>query len=190
MVLELSVEIWALPLVPEPRPETITTEKTSILKQDTEDVLLQAIRFLTAESMEDQTTMTRALKLMSDVLDNGNQLQLVRLDLNSESPVLPQDGYTEKERMDNGDHLPPTTSGTTTMVLPSSVRTLDSLRVLEVNRETTKTENFSTPKLDTEDVLITTETFFNAESMVDQTTMTEALTLMLLAQENHGYQNT
>jgi hypothetical protein len=103
-VQESSVEIWASPAVPEQRPETTTTEKLSMLKPDIEDVLLIAINFLTAESTEDQTTETSALMLMSDVQDNGNQLQLVRADLNSESQVLPQVGYTEKDQMENGDH--------------------------------------------------------------------------------------
>jgi hypothetical protein len=126
---ELFATIWASLTVPEPKLETTTTEKLSMLKLDTEDVLLTAINFLTAESTEDQITETEALMLMSDVQDNGNQLQLESPDLNSESQVQPQVLYTEKDQMENGDHLLLTTSGITTTVPELFVKILDLVKV-------------------------------------------------------------
>jgi hypothetical protein len=90
--------------------------------------------------------------------------------------------------MEFGDHSPPTTSGTTTMVLILSVEILDSEKVLEPNPETTTTEKTSTTKLDIEDAQEDTQISFNAEDMVDQTTMTRAPKLMSTALENHGNQ--
>jgi hypothetical protein len=49
-----------------------------------------------------------------------------------------------------------------------------------------ETETTSTLQLDTEDALPQTEASCNAESMVDQTTMTRALWLMLVALVYHG----
>jgi hypothetical protein len=54
----------------EPRPETITTEKTSILKLDTEDVLLQTPTSSNAESMVDQTKVINPLMLMSNAQEH------------------------------------------------------------------------------------------------------------------------
>jgi hypothetical protein len=58
--------------------------------------------------------------------------------------------------------------------------------VLELEPETITTELLSIPKPVTEDVLLTTTTSSNAESMVDQTKMTQALKLMSNAQVFHG----
>jgi hypothetical protein len=69
------------------------------------------------------------------------------------------------------------------------VKILDLVKVLPVRRETTKTEITLTLKLDTEDVLLQAKTSFNAESMVDQTTMTRALWLMLNVLVFHGLHN-
>jgi hypothetical protein len=65
-----SAEIWASELVLEPEPEIIKTEKTSTTKLETEDVQVETPTSSNAESMVDQTTMTRVLKLMSDVLED------------------------------------------------------------------------------------------------------------------------
>jgi len=66
-----------------------------------------------------------------------------------------------------------------------SAETWDGLRVLEPTLETITTDLNSIP-LETEDVLLETETFHNAESTVDQTKETSVLKLMLNAQEHHG----
>jgi len=97
-------------------------------------------------------------------------------------------GSTEKLRMEFGDHSPPTTSGTTTMVLILSVEILDSEKVLEPDPEITTIEKTSTTKLDIEDAQEETLTSSNAEDMVDQTTTTRAPKLMSNVQENHGNQ--
>jgi len=72
------------------------------------------------------------------------------------------------------------------MVHKLFVKILDSVKVLPARRETMETETTSTLKLDTEDALPQTEASCNAESMVDQTTMTRALWLMLVALVYHG----
>jgi hypothetical protein len=64
MVPTSSVDLLVSVKVLEPKPEITTIEKTSTLKLDTEDVLLQMITSSNAEDMVDQTTMTRAPKLM------------------------------------------------------------------------------------------------------------------------------
>jgi hypothetical protein len=69
-VLPLSVKIWASVRVPELTPETRTTEPTSTTKLVTEDAQVEILISFNAESMVDQETMIRALKLMSDVLEN------------------------------------------------------------------------------------------------------------------------
>jgi hypothetical protein len=69
-VLPLSAEIWASIKVPELIPETETTKKTLTLKLVTEDAQVETLTSSNAESMVDQTKVTRAPKLMSDVLVN------------------------------------------------------------------------------------------------------------------------
>jgi hypothetical protein len=104
--------------VKEPTPEITTTELPSILLE-TEDVPLETEASLNAESMVDQTKMTEAPKLMSDVQDHHTR------DLHSTESVqnsllvetLAVDTFGEKPEMDTGDHLPLTTSGITTTVL-------------------------------------------------------------------------
>jgi hypothetical protein len=68
------------------------------MKLDTEDAQVAMPTSSNAESTVDQTTMTRALKLMSNVQVNHGLLQLERPDLNSESPVLPVDLSTKSKR--------------------------------------------------------------------------------------------
>jgi hypothetical protein len=63
-------------------------------------------------------------------------------------------------------------------VLPLSAETWVSTPVLELIPETEATKKTSIPKLETEDVLVVTPTFSNAESMVDQTKETRVLKLM------------
>jgi hypothetical protein len=84
---------------------------------ETEDVLLETEASLNAESMVDQTTMTSALKLMSDVQENHTR------DLDSEEPVQNSPSMVDHPVMFGeraevyGDHSPHTTSGITTTVL-------------------------------------------------------------------------
>jgi len=74
MVPKLSAETCILELVLEPRPEDLETKNSSILKLETEDVLLITIAFFSAESMVDQTKVTSALKLMLDAqVNHGDQ---------------------------------------------------------------------------------------------------------------------
>jgi len=87
--------------------------------------------------------------------------------------------------MEDGDLLLHTTSGITTMVLPSSVKIWASVEVLELTPETETTEPTLTLKLVTEDAVLHTLTSFNAESMVDQTTETRVLKLTSDVQVNH-----
>jgi hypothetical protein len=72
-------------------------------------------------------------------------------------------------------------------VLKLFAEILDSELVLEPRQETKETETTSIPKPVTEDVLLTTITSSNAESMADQTKMIRVLWPMLDAQANHGY---
>jgi hypothetical protein len=72
------------------------------------------------------------------------------------------------------------------MVPTSSVEILVSVKVLKLKPEITTIEKTSTPKLDTEDATLVLPIFSNVESMVDQTTMTRAPTLMSNVQVNHG----
>jgi hypothetical protein len=88
--------------------------------------------------------------------------------------------------MVNGDHLLLITSGITTMVPELFVKISVMVTVLEPKLETKTTEPISTTKLDTEDATLVLPISCNAESMVDQTTRTRALKLMLNVQENHG----
>jgi hypothetical protein len=71
----------------------------------------------------------------------------------------------------------------------SFVETSDSVKVLEARKEITNKEKTLTLKLVTEDAIQLPTISFNAESMVDQITMTRVLMLGLAAQVNHGYQN-
>jgi hypothetical protein len=58
--------------------------------------------------------------------------------------------------------------------------------VLEPEPEDTVTKNNSIPKLETEDVLLTTTESLTAESTEDQTNVTSVLKLMSDVQEHHG----
>jgi hypothetical protein len=147
-----------------------------MLKLDTEDVLLQTLTFSNAESTVDQIKMINPLKLMLDAQEHHGDQTSSRLDLNSRSPE--KDGSTERVKMDNGDQSPPTTSGTITTVLKSSVKASAMVRVLEPKPETTVTEKALILNLDTEDVLLQTLTFSNAESTVDQIKTIDPLMLM------------
>jgi hypothetical protein len=71
------------------------------------------------------------------------------------------------------------------MVPKSFVKISDSVKVSEPRPEIIKTEK-TLIQLDTEDVLLETETSLNVDITVDQTTMTNPLMLMLNAQEHHG----
>jgi hypothetical protein len=184
MVPISSAEILDSEKVLEPDLETTTTEKTSTVKLEIEDVLVETIISSNAESMVDQTTMTRVLKPMSDALENHGIQSTLRLVLNSES--LPKVGLKEKEEMVNGIHLPLTTSGITTTEQELFVKILVMVTVSEPELETIITEPISTQKLDTEDATLVLPISCNAESMVDQTTMTRALKPMSNVQENHG----
>jgi hypothetical protein len=177
MVPNLSVEIWAMPEEPPKRVrETITTEITSTLKLDTEDVPIATKTFFNAESMVDQTTMIRVLTPLLDVLENHGYQATLRLVLNSES--LLKAGLKEKEKMANGDHSNLITSGITTTVPKLSVKISVTVKVPPRKvREIKTTENTSTAKLVTEDVMLQTYLFSNAESMVDQITKTTVLKL-------------
>jgi hypothetical protein len=64
MVLELFVKTSAMAQVEEAREETITTEKTSTTKLDTEDAQIHTLISCNAESMVVQTTMIEVLMLM------------------------------------------------------------------------------------------------------------------------------
>jgi hypothetical protein len=66
---------------------------------------------------------------MSNVLELGKNQLMADKEKNSKSLEDHQVGSTEKEKIMCGDHLPPTTSGTTTMVPNSFVKILDSVRV-------------------------------------------------------------
>jgi hypothetical protein len=134
--------------------------------------------------------MTRALKLMSLVEVNHGHHLLESKEVNSESLETQQDGYTEREETMSGDHSLLTTSGIMTTVPTLFAETSVTERVLEPRREMVKTEKTLIMKLDTEDVLITTITSFNAESMVDQIIMIEVLMLGLTAQAQNGYHTT
>jgi hypothetical protein len=184
--LILSAETWASVKVLDPIPETTTIEKTLIPKLETEDAQVETLTSSNAESMVDQTKMTRALKLMSNAqVDHGykNGKKLVK---NSDTPL--KVGSTEKEEEIFGDQSPPTTSGTTTMVPTSSAEIWDMVKVLEPKPETITTEKTLIKMLDTDDALEATITFSNVEDMVDQTTMTRVLKLMSNVQELHGLQ--
>jgi hypothetical protein len=111
-------------LVLEHIPETHTTELT-LIALVTEDVLLKTKILTHAISMVDQTIMTRALKLMSDAQVNHTRDHTsTELDPNLLSAeTLALDMFGERPEMANGDHLPLTTSGITTMVLKLSVET-------------------------------------------------------------------
>jgi hypothetical protein len=84
MVPISSAEILDSELVQEPKLETTTTEITSMVKLEIEDVLVETLTFFNAESMVDQTTMTRVLTPMSDALENHGIQSTLRLVLNSE----------------------------------------------------------------------------------------------------------
>jgi hypothetical protein len=125
---------------------------------------------------------------MSNVQEPHGRHITSRLELNSELPE--KDSFTEEINLEPGDQSLPTTSGIMTMVLNLFVKILDMVRVKEPEPEIHITENTSIPKLHTEDVLIIIDISCTAESMVDQTIMTELLTLMSNAQVNHGYHTT
>jgi hypothetical protein len=105
MVPELSARILVMVKVQLKKDrETTTTELTSIPKPGIEDAHLEILISCNAESMVDQTTMTRAHKLTSDAQENHGNQPLARRVVNSISPVLQMDGYTEKEKITDGDH--------------------------------------------------------------------------------------
>jgi shikimate kinase len=85
----------------EPRPETTITSLTSTLKLVTEDALLITEASSNVEDTVDQTTMTRALKLMLNAQEHHGSQTTSRLDQNSESPV--KDGLKESAET-SGDH--------------------------------------------------------------------------------------
>jgi len=186
MVPKLFAETSVSELVPEPTPETETTELTSI-QSVTEDAMLVLEAFHNAESTVDQTTMTRVLKLMSDVQANHTRdhhsTKSVQNSLSAETHTPAMSG--EREVMEHGDHLLLTTSGITTTVPPSSVEIWAMEPVLELIPEDVKTKRTSI-QLETEDVPLETPDLTNAESTVDQTTTTRALKLMSNVQEDHG----
>jgi len=164
----------------EPIPEDMPI-KNSLIQLVTEDVPLQTPDLTNAESTEDQTTETSVLKLMSDAqVYHGNQFTL-RLDLNSE---LPEKVGLKEDQEESGDHLLHTTSGTTTMVPKLFAETSVSELVPEPTPETETTELTSIQSV-TEDAMLVLEAFHNAESTVDQTTMTRVLKLMSDVQANH-----
>jgi hypothetical protein len=103
---------------------------------------------------------------MSDAQELHGKLYMSELEKNSESPE--KVGYKE-EAVEFGDQSHHTTSGITTMVLKLSVKILDMERVLEPEPEIHTTENNTITKLEREDVLLTTETSFNAANMVETT---------------------
>jgi len=73
------------------------------------------------------------------------------------------------------------------MVLELYARISDTVKVLlRKERETPTTEKDSTLKLVTEDAMLETLESSNAESTVDQITMTSLLKLTLSALVNHG----
>jgi hypothetical protein len=163
--------------------------KTSTLKLDSEDAPEETPTSFNAEDTVMSETMTSQLTLTSDVLANGyNQKDQTsrRKVITSLSAELPQVGYGEEERTRNGDQSLPTTSGITTTVLISSVEILDMVKVLEPEPETITTTNNSMLKLDIEDAQEETLISSNAESMVDQTKVTDPLMLMSNAQVDHG----
>jgi hypothetical protein len=100
-VLPLSAEIWDTAKVPELTPETETTEKTLILKLETEDAPVETLTFCNAESMADQTKTIRALKLMSDAQVNHGNQSTSKQARNSE---LPEKVGLKELAEDNGDH--------------------------------------------------------------------------------------
>jgi hypothetical protein len=91
------------------------TKKPSIPKPAIEDALLPTTTSCNAESMVDQTRMTRVHKLMSDAQVLLGDHTIPELDLNSESPE--KVGLKERLETTFGDHLLLTTSGITTTVL-------------------------------------------------------------------------
>jgi hypothetical protein len=85
-----------------PRREIMATEKTSIPKPDIEDALLQTPTSSNAESMVDQTRMTRVLTLSLNALvshGSHNTSRLVR-----PIELLEKVGYTERQETTSGDH--------------------------------------------------------------------------------------
>jgi len=105
---------------------------------------------------------------------------------NSESPE--KVGYTDYLE-EYGGHWPLTTSGITTTVPKLSAEIWDMELVLELEPEI-HTTDLTSILLVTEDAMLVLEDSLIAESTVDQTTMTEALKLMLDAQVNHTWDQT
>jgi hypothetical protein len=155
-----------------------------------EDVLVPTLTSSNAESTVDQTKVTDPLMLMLDAQASHGRFQLVSKALNSELLEATTVGSTEKEKTVYGDHSNLTTSGTTTTVLILYAEILATVKVLLTNPETQETSNDLMLRLDIEDATTEQPTSSNAESTVDQTTVTEALMLMYTAQENHGEHTT
>jgi hypothetical protein len=84
MVLLLSAETLDTVKVLEPKLEDKETRKISILKLETEDVPVETITSSNAESMVDQTKMTRVLKLMSDAQEDHGHQSMLKQARNSE----------------------------------------------------------------------------------------------------------
>jgi hypothetical protein len=84
----------------EPIPEDIKTKNSSI-PLVIEDVLLETITFLNAESTVDQTKVTNPLKLMLNAQEHHGDHTMSRLVKNSES--LEKVGLKE-EAEEHGDH--------------------------------------------------------------------------------------
>jgi hypothetical protein len=66
---------------------------------------------------------------MSDVQENHGNPLLAKSEKNSKSMEALPVGSGEREEMDDGLHLPHTTSGITTMVLPLFAEIWDSVKV-------------------------------------------------------------
>jgi hypothetical protein len=171
----------------EPIPEITTTELLSILKLETEDVLLETLASFNAEDMVDQTKMTEAHKLMSDAQDHHTRdlhsTESVQNSLSAETHTPDMSG--ERPAMVLGDHSLLITSGITITVLKLFAETCIMELVQEPRPEDKKTKRNSIPKPVTEDALLTTTRSWIAESMEDQTKMTSVLKLMLDAQVYH-----
>jgi hypothetical protein len=123
---------------------------------------------------------------MSNVQEHHGYQDMLELEVFSDTLV--KDGLRSNQETP-GDQSHLTTSGIMTMVPELSVKTSDMEMVREPEPEIHTTEEHSIQMLDTEDVLLLTQASSNAESMVDQTKVTEALKLMLNVGENHGRDN-
>ena len=99
-------------------------------------------------------------------VDHGSHITS-KQEVNSESPE--KDGLKEEVQVTYGDQSLPTTSGITTTVLKLSAKISDMVKVSEPEPEIHITELHMTIKSVREDVLLITETSFNAANMVEIT---------------------